>query len=110
MNRPLCNSVPMKDSQACSRERSIPSVGASAACGNRAATCCRIAEFSVSRLAVVGADHRNVAERVDGEEIAAVSQPFGLGVDLDEARVASGLVDRDPGRHGAGEGREIEVH
>jgi hypothetical protein len=60
--------------------------------------------------AVVGAQRRNVADRVDGEIVAAVEDALCFGIDLDEARVGPGFVNRNPRGHRTGEGSEIQVH
>ena len=61
--------------------------------------------------AVVDADRRHHAERIDFEIIRAVGHDaLGLRIDFDEAGVRAGLVERDARGKRTGEGREIKVH
>jgi len=53
---------------------------------------------------VVGAQRRHQAERIDlGEVGAVVLHHFGLAIDLQIIGVRASLVQRDAGRHRAGE-------
>ena len=79
--------------------------------GKRSATYCRIAAFSVSTSAVVGAQRRHQAERIDRTEIrAVVLHHLGLRIDFEIVGLGAGFIQRDPGRQRAGERREIKIH
>src|SRR6202000_1885722 len=89
-NRPLCSSVPMKQSHWCNRLRSTPAPAEMPACGKRSATYCGIAGVS--------------------EIGAVVLHDLGLSIDLEVISLRASFIQRDPGRHRAGERREIKIH
>jgi hypothetical protein len=61
--------------------------------------------------AFVGAQRRHQADRIDGAEVRSVLEHrLGRRVDFEIVRLGASLVQRDAGRHRAGERREIKVH
>src|SRR5262249_44247824 len=58
----------------------------------------------------LGAQHRNLPEGIDGEEVRAIGGPLRLEVDGGELRFGAGLVKRDPGRERASHRGEIKLH
>jgi hypothetical protein len=96
----------MKQSHCCSRARPIASdAGGRQACGGET-----IGDELQDRgvlgqhFAVVGAQRRNQAERVDREIVLAGGEHFLVGgIDLDHVGRTAGLGERDARGHGAGE-------
>jgi hypothetical protein len=61
--------------------------------------------------AVIGAQRRHQAERIDAEKIrAVVLHAFCQWIDFEIICVGARLIERDAGRHRAGERRVIQVH
>src|SRR5262249_20562531 len=62
------------------------------------------------QFAIIGADHRNQAQRVDRPIVGAVSGAFGFRVDLDKTCLSTSLIERNAGGHRTGEWGEIQIH
>jgi hypothetical protein len=61
-------------------------------------------------LAIVAAQRRDHAQRVDGAIVGTVHRLLDGRVDFDETGLGAGLIERNPGRHRAGKGCKEELH